>query len=289
MRNLDTGLLRAFVAAADTAGMTSAANVLHLTQAAVSQQIKRLEETLGAPLFTRDRRGLRLTDVGERLFGRAKRMLALNDEIWAEMTTETVSGEVRLGVPHDLVSTHLPPALKTYTAAHPRVMVSLVCRSSPDLKRALQAGEIDVALVEERACGPGGETLATERLVWVGLRGGDAFRRRPAPVSVASETCAFRETVFEALREAEIEWRTAAEISDVEALNATVHADLAVTALLASTVPAGLEVLGPESGLPALPPFGINLYLPRSGASAGAEALARAIRETFLGRAARAA
>ena len=44
VRNLDTSLLRAFVAVAETAGMTAAANVLHLTQAAVSQQIKRLEE-----------------------------------------------------------------------------------------------------------------------------------------------------------------------------------------------------------------------------------------------------
>ncbi len=82
VRNLDTSLLRAFVAVADTAGMTAAANLLHLTQAAVSQQIKRLEEALGAQLFERDRRGLRLTNAGERLYGRAKRLLALNDEIW---------------------------------------------------------------------------------------------------------------------------------------------------------------------------------------------------------------
>ena len=75
-RNLDTSLLRAFVAVAETAGMTSAANVLHLTQAAVSQQIKRLEETFGCELFERDRKGLRLTAAGERLLGRAKRMLA---------------------------------------------------------------------------------------------------------------------------------------------------------------------------------------------------------------------
>ena len=86
-RNIDTSLLRAFVAVAETSGMTTAANLLNLTQAAVSQQIKRLEDAFEAPLFERERKGLRLTSAGERLFVKAKRMLALNDDIWAEMTT----------------------------------------------------------------------------------------------------------------------------------------------------------------------------------------------------------
>lgn len=97
-RNIDTGLLRAFIAVAETAGMTAAANVLNLTQAAISQQIKRLEDGFEARLFERDRKGLRLTNAGERLFGKAKRMLALNDEIWAEMTVPIHSGEDRKSV-----------------------------------------------------------------------------------------------------------------------------------------------------------------------------------------------
>ena len=128
VRNLDTSLLRAFVAVAETAGMTSAANVLHLTQAAVSQQIKRLEDAFGCELFERDRRGLRLTAAGERLLGRAKRMLALNDEIWAEMTTPDFSGEVRLGIPTDIVHAYLPPILKRFARAYPKVRIVLDCR-----------------------------------------------------------------------------------------------------------------------------------------------------------------
>ena len=67
--NIDTSLLRAFVAAAETGGMTSAARLVGLTQAAVSQQVKRLEDAFGRRLFERDRRGLRLTPSGERLRG----------------------------------------------------------------------------------------------------------------------------------------------------------------------------------------------------------------------------
>ncbi|TIX32753.1 MAG: LysR family transcriptional regulator, partial [Mesorhizobium sp.] len=114
IRNLDTALVRTFVTVADKASMTAAANALHLTQGAVSQQIKRLEEVFGCSLFERDRHGLRLTRFGERLFGKGKRLLSLNDEIWSEMATSAVAGEVRLGVPYDLVGTMLAPVLKTY-------------------------------------------------------------------------------------------------------------------------------------------------------------------------------
>src|SRR5260370_36121915 len=106
-RNLDTALLRAFVTVAEAGGMTAAANRLNWTQAAISQQIKRLEEGFGCILFERDRRGLAMTNAGERLFGKAKRLLALNDEVWADMTTPTFTGDVKLGVPFDLVGTYL--------------------------------------------------------------------------------------------------------------------------------------------------------------------------------------
>jgi DNA-binding transcriptional LysR family regulator len=60
-RNIDTALLRSFVAVAETGGVTRAAVALHLTQAAVSQQLKRLEDSLGTALFVRDRQRMALT------------------------------------------------------------------------------------------------------------------------------------------------------------------------------------------------------------------------------------
>jgi hypothetical protein len=76
--------------------MTSAARLVNLTQAAVSQQIKRLEDTFRRQLFERDRRGLRLTPSGERLLVRARRLLALNDEVWALMTAPDPKKQCRL-------------------------------------------------------------------------------------------------------------------------------------------------------------------------------------------------
>ena len=285
IRNLDTALIRTFVTVADKASMTAAANALHLTQGAVSQQVKRLEEALGCSLFERDRRGLRLTRPGERLFGKAKRLLGLNDEIWAEMAGTEVAGQVRLGVPYDLVGTLLAPVLKAYSEAYPRVEISLLCAASPDLTAALAAGTIDLAVIEERVGPTAAECLAIDRLVWVGAKGGVARAKRPLPVSIVADTCAFRPVVLAALNEHGLEWRTVFENGNIDATTATVRSDLAVTTWLASTVPVDLDILPFDAGLPPLPNFSINLHLPRFGAAPAAQEFARYIRDGLARRA----
>jgi DNA-binding transcriptional LysR family regulator len=282
--NVDTALLRAFVAVAETSGMTAAANVLNVTQAAVSQQIKRLEETFGCQLFERQRKGLALTTAGERLFGRAKRLLALNDEIWSEMTTPLYEGEVRLGIPNDLINTYLPTFLKGFAQSYPKVRITLVCLTTPRLLEKLQAGEIDLTLTTEIGCSLEGESLVTERLLWVGAKGGEAFRQRPLPVSIGCDGCAFQAPILEALRAVEIPWRMVSEVTNMDAQTATARADLAIMASLASTVPSHLEVLGARAGLPVLPSFSINLYLPKNGGTDIAREFARHIREALMER-----
>ena len=281
-RNLDTALLRTFVTAAEHSSMTVAAKVLHLSQGAVSQHIKRLEETLACSLFSREARGLRLSPSGERLFGKAKRLLGMNDDIWSEMTSNAIEGKVRLGVPHDLVSTYLPPAIKAYAGAFPQVEISLMCASSPELAEALAAGKVDLAIIEEEAQAhgesDGGECLAVERLVWVGAKGGGAHLKRPLPISLVVDTCVFRPVVLDALHDHGVSWRAVFEHGNIEATAATVRTDLAVTAWLVSTVPADLTILSGEAGLPELPNFAINLHLPRHAASPAALELASHIR-----------
>lgn len=280
-RNLDLALLRAFVAVADRASMTAAANALHLTQGAISQQIKRLEDLFGAALFERSRRGLRMTASGEHLLGQARRLLGLHDELWADMTEMAVEGTVRLGVPYDLVGPCFAPILKAYADACPQVEISLSCAPSPDLSGALARGEIDLAVIEEPLGPSKAECLGIERLVWVGARAGSAHLRHPLPVSMVADTCAFRPAVLAALHGHGRAWRSVFENGGMEATTATVRADLAVTALLASTVPSGFDVLPAGAGLPALPPLAINLHLPREVRAATAE-LARHIRQAFI-------
>lgn len=279
-RNIDIGLLRSFIAVYEAGSVTAAANQLHLTQGAVSQQIKRLEELFGCAVFERNRHGARLTNKGERLLGHARRMLRGNDELWADMSTPSFSGEVRLGVPHDLIGTHLAKILKAFAQSCPNVEISLVSGSSPELQDMLRNGKVELALVEEVAADSNGvgECLAVEPLVWVGSAGGDAYRKRPLAVAIVTETCVFRPRMFAALDAQGLPWRTVFENSSIDATRATVGLDMAVTAWLASTVPMDLQILGPDSGLPALPDFAIKLHQSPVALSAPAQEMARQIR-----------
>ena len=114
VRNFDITTLRSFVAVAETGGVTKAAGFLHLTQSAVSMQLKRMEEALDVALLDRSGRTVALTADGEQLFAYAKKMVELNDEAWRRLTANEFEGEITLGVPHDIIHPYIPPILKRF-------------------------------------------------------------------------------------------------------------------------------------------------------------------------------
>ena len=288
-RNLDVALLRAFLTVVEAGGITRAAATLNVSQAAVSQQIKRLEEMLDSKLFERAGRGLVLAPGGERLLAQARRLVAQNDELLATMRTPAFEGEVRLGVPYDIIGSVVPPILRRYAKAQPRVRVSLVCEDSRVVREALRSGGVDLAITTETDCGRHGETLRTDRLVWVGAQGGDAHLKDPLPVSLGAPTCVFRPVAIEALGKARRDWRAVCEVSRLEPVYAVLEAGLAVAPLLRSSVPERFEILSStrtarEARLPVLPEFRINLYAP-PGLGPAARDLADHVRAAFAGRA----
>ena len=160
--------------------------------------------------------------------------------------------------------------------------VQLVSRNTVDLLAMLDDGDLDVTLTTELAVErPGGEVLRMDNLVWVGAQDSDAHLRDPLPLSIGSPNCRFRPSILNALRAAGRDWRFVFEVSLQEAQNATVAAGLAVSAQLRDSVPLDLKVLGPESGLPPLPAFGINLYLPATGGGELGHEMATHIRDEF--------
>jgi len=94
-----------------------------------------------------------------------------------------------------------------------------------------------------------------------------------------ADTCAFRPAVLAALHEHGRAWRTMFENGSIEATTATVRHDLAITAWLAFTVPGDLEILPAGVGLPALPPFSVNLHLARGEGRQGVVELTRFVRD----------
>jgi len=187
----------------------------------------------------------------------------------------------RLGVPHDIVGPYLPPVLRRFDRAWPRVRVSLKCTTTPQLLELLRRGSIDLTLTTEERCGPGGKTLLEDDLIWVGARNGTAHQREPLPVSLGDEQCAFRQVVLKALSGAGRDWRPVCEVSSMEPLFASIEADLAVAPLLRTTIPNYLQMIERDRRLPALPAFCINMYLPPARPSDIAVELARHVAQEF--------
>ena len=259
MRNLDITTLRSFVAVADLGGITRAAGHLHLTQSAVSMQLKRLEEVLDLSLLDRSNRSIGLTSAGQQMLGYARRMVDLNDEVMARLTDQSYEGESGLGVPHDIVLPAIPHVLRRFNTMFPRMKVHLVTTFTHDLKARYQRGECDIILTTEAALDSGGETLTTLPLKWVGSPGGTAWRQRPLRL-VFCRHCSFRAGAIAALDAAGISWEMAVETESDRTIEATVSADMVITAMIDGMEPRHLEQIDHGEALPALTLQMINLY-----------------------------
>ncbi|MEO1000876.1 MAG: LysR family transcriptional regulator [Pseudomonadota bacterium] len=279
-RNLDLTALRSFVAVADTGGVTRAAGQLHLTQSAVSMQVKRLEEMLGQPLLDRAGRGVALTAQGEQLLSYARRMLRLNDEVWGRMTDRAYEGEIAFGVPHDIVYPHVPAVLRRFAAEYPRVKVRLISSFTRALLADLDRGAVDLILTTEDAPGPGGAVLQTAPLVWFGAPGGQAWRARP--VRLAFENgCIFRGAAQAALDADGIAWEAGVTSESTRTIEATVSADLAIHAGIEGSVGHELVPIRHAGALPELPVIRICLYTAPAAKTPPVAALAAMVRDAY--------
>ncbi|SFL13337.1 LysR family transcriptional regulator [Shimia haliotis] len=259
MRNLDVTTLRSFVAVADLGGVTKAAGFLHLTQSAVSMQLKRLEELIGVDLLDRSGRGIALTPQGEQMLGYARRMVTLNDEVIRRLTHDEFEGTISLGVPHDIVYPAIPRVLQQFNAAFPRVKVKLHSSFTIELKQQYQKGEMDLILTTEAERPANAEPLCQMPLVWVGAPGGASWRRRPLPFA-SGRHCMFRPRAIAAFDRAGIEWESAVQTDSDRSVEATISADLAIGEMLEGTEPPHLEIIDHGGALPDLGYQHINMY-----------------------------
>ncbi|PTX02187.1 LysR family transcriptional regulator [Pararhodobacter aggregans] len=279
-RNLDLSALRALAAIADFGGVTRAAQLLNLTQSAVSMQIKRLEESLGLTLLDRSGRGVSLTSAGEQLLSYARRIIALNDEAVERLTDSEYEGGITVVVPHDIVYPHVPQVLRHFHSMYPRMQVQLLTQNTLRAKEAFARGECDLILTTELHCDAGGETLTRLPLLWIGAPGGNAWRQRPLRLA-QGRICAFRAGIVAALDRADIPWETAVESESDRTLEAAVSCDMAIHALLAGTEPPHVERIAHGGALPDLNSYLINLYMRPGNATPGVAALADLLRKAW--------
>lgn len=161
--------LRSFVAVAQHRNFSRAAEQLHVSQPALSEQIRKLEDELGAPLFERTSRGAELTDAGEAFLPQARTVLAQAD-VAAEtvrMVADGVAGSLTLGFIDSAALGIVPTLIRRFTARYPNVKLRLRELGSKRQLEALAAGEIDVGVVRGPVwtAGVAGHRVAAESLL----------------------------------------------------------------------------------------------------------------------------
>ena len=158
--------LRTIVAVADHGSLTKAGEELYLSQSAVSQQIRRLEEELGVEVFHRTSRSVELTAEGRVILGYAQRVLAEVDGMRTELDelSGLLSGELRIGGVYPTGPYDLFGLLADFRAAHPGVAIHMVETTQDDVLAALRADDLDCAFAAVDPDALGDEFAAT--LIW---------------------------------------------------------------------------------------------------------------------------
>lgn len=279
-RDLDVTSLRSFVTILETGGVTRAAEQLHLTQSAVSMQIKRLEEMLDLSLLRKVGRSVAPTPEGEELARYARRVVAENDALWNAMTVPKFEGVLRLGVPHDIVYPNIPKVLRSFDRDFPRVKLTLQDGYTVELKEQLERGRLDVILSTEREVGSKGEVLNSLELYWCGAADGVAWQRDPFPLGNVAR-CIFRGDAIDALEAADMAWESAIDTSHEPTAVAVAASDLSVMIQGRGAYAERLVEIQHGGRLPDLPTYEIGMYMTRGPSADIAQELSRYLRAAY--------
>ena len=238
---MDIRQLKAFTAIAETHTFTRAAERVHVTQAAISMQIRQLEQEVGVPLFVRTPRRVVLTEAGEKLLARARNILREHDAALAELAelAGAEHGRLRVGSASAMVSSGaLPLVFKELLERHPRAEITVSSGTSETLVRQILAGEIDAAFVSLPVEARGVETellsrdeliaIASPRHPLAGQRVISAFALAGEKLILGERGGNTRRLIDEFFAEAGLKPQVAMELSRQAAIRRMVEAGMGV-------------------------------------------------------------
>jgi DNA-binding transcriptional LysR family regulator len=245
----DLELLRSFVSVVDAGGFTRAGERVHRTQSTVSQQIKRLEDDVGRPLLDRSGRDVTPTEAGERLLSYARRLLSLAEEARDVMARPGSEGAVRLGIPEDFAAYRLTELLAAFSRSHPGLRLDVRADQSVYLRRDLERGELDLALLKRGAHEKGGIACWPERVHWVTSKSHPIDpKMSPVPLIGFPAGCLYRTGAIHAIESAGRAWYMAYTSSSLPGIQAAVAAGLGLSILSEMAIQSDHRVLTAKDG-----------------------------------------
>lgn len=237
MTNVPTELLRTLVTVVDQRSFTRSAQILGVTQPAVSAQIKRLQSLLGCDIFDKSAPGVALTHSGELVVQHARQLLSLNDRIVDIASPAGSSRQVRIGVPGDLAADLFPRMLADFRAQHPDRSFKVWNSRYDTLLRQLQEGDLDI-VVSAHEMQPEDNVLHVWNvpLVWLKNPEIGVDRSRPIPLVSFGKECAAHRIATASLRSAGLDCEVVFDGPSVSGLLAAVAAGLGVTLVSADRI-----------------------------------------------------
>ncbi|MBN9584415.1 MAG: LysR family transcriptional regulator [Afipia sp. 62-7] len=246
---LDLELLRSFVSVVDSGGFTRAGERVHRTQSTVSQQIKRLEDDFGRVLLNRNGKTVTPTDDGERLLSYARRILTLAEEARDVLARPTTDGAVRLGIPEDFAAYRLTQLLGSFARSRPGLRLDVRADQSKYLRRDLERGDIDLALIKRDAGEKGGIAVWPERVHWVTSKKNPIdTKAQSLPLVFFGAGCLYRTRAIHAIEAAGRNWHMAYTSSSLSGIQAAVAAGLGLSILPQIAVQSDHRVLTAKDG-----------------------------------------
>ena len=151
MMNIDLELYRVFFVVAKHKHMTKASEELHISQPAISQSIKKLEEQLGGTLFLRSNKGMELTEEGKMFYEYVKGALELINNAENEFTSfkNLDKGEIKIGCSTTLTKLVLLDALKRFHPNYPNININITNDLTSNLINDLKLGKLDFVIFNE--------------------------------------------------------------------------------------------------------------------------------------------
>ena len=268
MQRLDLDQLRTFLVVLDAGSLTAAAPRVFLSQSAVSEQMRKLEESAGQSLLSRSKAGVLPTAAGDRLRLHAEQLVGLADEALRDLRGESLQGELRLAVTDYFRPGELSRLLARLAQGHPRMRLNVSIKKSSEVEALHARGEIDIGLSMQVAGSAPRQTKALRRegLAWMAAPEWERLPRgEPLPLLALPDDCSLRQFTEQLLRKRRVDYRVAHVASGVAGLQSALAAGLGVACLNESSLAEGVGLLQAPHGLPALPKVDFHLMPPRRG------------------------
>jgi DNA-binding transcriptional LysR family regulator len=261
---------------AECGTLSAAAERLHRSQSAVSEQLQKLEAFCDLQLFIRSKRGTRLTPSGERLLGHARQLLDLNEQALHDMRGTRLTGNLRLLITDYFRPNAIAPLLKRLAERYPGLRLHVTVRKSALIEA--EPADFDLGLYmqilrDDTPPADGVEPVHDERLHWVVAQHLADVCPATLPLVILPASCSLQGLALDILDRARRPYLVAHSASGVAGLQSALSAGLGVACLNESSIPPGTVPVPASWQMPALPPVQFRARVNAHGGELAREVL----------------